>query len=118
MPNVYFLNAQDAVISVQLNSGQAQKLIGFADPDPKQSPYCSFSLAASVDKNVFGTGGDNLVIIESLATSKSQGWKITTSANPLNKILPDKDIQILILQNQLIARQGSVTDGFKVTPAP
>lgn len=113
MPQVYFLNAQDTVISVRLNSGPAQKLYCFADSDPAQSPFCSFRLAASTDKAVFGTSSPNLVIIESLVTSTSQNWWVTTS-----NILPDSDIQILVFQNQLIARQGDTTDGFTVTPAP
>lgn len=112
MANAYFLNAQGAAqtadISVTVNSGSAHVLSGF-----KAAPQTSFvhlPLGPNKGKDILGTDDVNEVVVTTLNTSQQVVWQVSMTG-----ISPNNDIQFLVFENTLVARQGSTVSGFAVT---
>jgi hypothetical protein len=107
MASTYFLNAQPGQISINLNEGSAQVLAGLNDPD--NNPFCKLDLKPLPDKDVLGTGGVNrLVVITMMGDTE---WTITLD---MSVIRPNSDIQFLVFANQVLGRQGTLPQGFKI----
>jgi hypothetical protein len=106
----YFLNAQSNIISIELNSGQKHELTALNDTSSGSDPVCSLGLNASIDKDVLGTSGKNNLIVVTENQAKSIAWVIE-----MTQILPDEDVQFLVFENDVKARQGSTTRGFTFT---
>src|SRR5262245_46204746 len=107
MASAYFLNGQIQVISVAVNSGLPRTLFGLMDQN--NDPFLYFALAANPAIDVVGTGASNDIVVTTTEQGKSVSWNVTMSA-----IAPDQDIQFLVFENQLLARQGSTTAGFNI----
>lgn len=106
MANSYFVNAQNGQISVELNSGQKHVVPALT----QANPVVSLGLAATQAKDVLGTGDANTVVVTTEQVANSISWTVTMSG-----ILPNEDIQFLVFDNCLLARQGSTVQGFSIS---
>jgi hypothetical protein len=111
MASAYFLNGQIQAISVAVNSGSPHLLGGLMDQN--NDPFVSVGLAANVDMDVVGTGATNEIVVITTERAESVVWDVTMSA-----ITPNQDIQFLVFENELLARQGSTTAGFTIQRSP
>lgn len=101
----YFLNAQSEKIAVELNAGAKHMLAELTNET--ENTFCVFDLKANIDKDVLGTGGTNNLVVTTTGQAQSITWVIKMTG-----IKPDEDIQFLVFENRLLARQGSTTNGF------
>jgi hypothetical protein len=111
MASVYFLNGQAQAISVAVNSGPPHVLGGLLDQN--NDPFVSVGLGANAGMDVVGTGATNEILVITTEHAESIGWNVTMS-----EITPDQDIQFLVFENQLLARQGSTSAGFTIQQQP
>lgn len=109
MANTYFFNAQNGGISVELNSGQKHVLPALGQKDP----FVSLGLSATQAKDVLGTDDANTVVVITGETADSISWTVNMAG-----IRPNDDIQFLVFDNQLLARQGSTVQGFTISRNP
>ena len=107
MASAYFLNGQIQAISVAVNSGLPHLLGGLMDQN--NDPFVDVGLAANVDIDVVGTERQTRSSSRRRERADSVHWDVTMSA-----ITPDEDIQFLVFESQLLARQGSTTAGFTI----
>jgi hypothetical protein len=108
MANAYFLNSQNGEISIGLNIPLPNHALAALDSE-SNNPWCSLGLAASQDKDVLGTNSANRLAVNTLGQANSVIWSIE-----MEGIAPNEDIQFLVFENQLLARQGSAVKGFKI----
>jgi hypothetical protein len=108
MASAYFLNGQTQAISIGVNSPVAtHPLAGLMDQN--NDPFVSVGLAANAGKDVVGTDATNEIVVTTTGQADSISWNVTMS-----QITPDQDIQFLVFENQLLARQGSTSAGFTI----
>ena len=107
MAKTYFLNAQNGEISIELNSGSKHVLAALNSES--EDPFCSLDLRANKNKDVLGTDAvNNLTVI---TTRQKDSINLVIE---MDGIQPDKDIQFLLFDNQVLARQGMTAKGFKI----
>lgn len=107
MAKAYFLNAQSGEISIQLNAGPAHMLAAL--DDQSKNPYWPLDLAANKDKDILGTNADNSLVVITTGKKNAIDWRIS-----MQGILPNEDIQFLVFDNQLLARQRDTVNGFDI----
>ena len=105
MASIFFLNAQPGPISITLNSGTLKVLAGLNDP--RKDPFCKLGLKALPDKDVLGAGGVNNLVVNT--TGGDTEWTIK-----LVGIWPGDDLQFLVFVNNVLGRQGILTQGFDI----
>ena len=112
MAKAYFLNAQDQAISIELNSDNGHVLQELDPLSPNPDSICTLGLQASKNRDVLGTGNVNQLTVRATNSANAINWTIE-----MDEILPDRDIQFLVFEDRLLARQASTVKGFTITQA-
>lgn len=111
MAKAYFLNAQTENITFQVNGALDSHPLAQLNAQPPENFVGSVGLQPIPDKDVVGTNGSaNTVDVTSAQAGRKQ-WQVTMDSS----ITSSEDVQFLVFDNRLLARQDSNVTGITIT---
>lgn len=113
MAKAYFLNAQNENASIQVNGALDGQTLAPLNAQPPKNPFGTLEVQAVPDKNVLGTDGAINTIVVTSVQGGAKTWHVSMDTS----ITAMDDIQLLVFDNRLLARQGNNVNGFTIKPS-